>query len=408
MPGSSRSNFCIPKHSHHKASGRGVVRLNGRDRYTGPWGSATAEVEYRRLIAEWLANHRLAGRTEIGAGTANPSALTVAELILAFWRHVQTYYRQPDGSPTGEEVNYRYALRPLRALYGDSRVADFTPFKLKAVRQDMIAAGLARTVINSRIARMVRMFRWGVQKGEEQDKEGLVPEALYRALTTVDNLQAGRSEAREPEPIKPVPAERVEATLPFLSRQVRTMVELQRVTALRSTEVCRLRGAEIDTSGEIWEYRPAQHKTRHRGKERVVFIGPRGQELLKPWLKPDPMAFLFSPREAMEERRRIVRESRLTGARPSRTRTRKRKPKKEPWECYTYRSYGYAIRRACARADVASWHPHQLRHTRATEVRKAYKLEGAQVALGHSHAKITETYAEGNQDLARQIAAETG
>jgi hypothetical protein len=48
----------IPKHCHHKASNRGVVRLNGRDHYTGPWGSLDAEAMYERLIGEWLAHGR--------------------------------------------------------------------------------------------------------------------------------------------------------------------------------------------------------------------------------------------------------------------------------------------------------------------------------------------------------------
>jgi hypothetical protein len=31
------------------------------------------------------------------------------------------------------------------------------------------------------------------------------------------------------------------------------------------------------------------------GKERVVLIGPKGQEVLRPFLKPDPDADLFRP-----------------------------------------------------------------------------------------------------------------
>src|SRR5690349_513035 len=111
MPGPSRT-FHVPKHCHHKASGRGVVRLNGRDHYTGAWGSPEAEAAYKRLVAEWLANHRLPvqanGQSETAAG--GQPGRTVADLILAFWQHVQNYYRRADGTPTGEEVNYKYAL----------------------------------------------------------------------------------------------------------------------------------------------------------------------------------------------------------------------------------------------------------------------------------------------------------
>ncbi|MCD4824639.1 MAG: tyrosine-type recombinase/integrase [Phycisphaerae bacterium] len=40
------------------------------------------------------------------------------------------------------------------------------------------------------------------------------------------------------------------------------------------------------------------------------------------------------------------------------------------------------------------WHPHQLRHNAATELRKEFGLEAARVILGHRSAAITEVYAE--------------
>lgn len=54
------------------------------------------------------------------------------------------------------------------------------------------------------------------------------------------------------------------------------------------------------------------------------------------------------------------------------------------------------------------WHPNQLRHRHATQVRKQYGLEAAQVSLGHSHAAIIEVYAEKNIALAVRVAAEVG
>ena len=54
------------------------------------------------------------------------------------------------------------------------------------------------------------------------------------------------------------------------------------------------------------------------------------------------------------------------------------------------------------------WHPNQLRHSKATEVRAAYGLEGAQVVLGHARANVTEVYAERNLALAARVAYETG
>jgi integrase len=54
------------------------------------------------------------------------------------------------------------------------------------------------------------------------------------------------------------------------------------------------------------------------------------------------------------------------------------------------------------------WHPHQLRHSYATKVRKAFDLEAAQVMLGHSRADVTQIYAEKNEALAATVAAKIG
>jgi integrase len=54
------------------------------------------------------------------------------------------------------------------------------------------------------------------------------------------------------------------------------------------------------------------------------------------------------------------------------------------------------------------WHPHQLRHSAATRLRKQYGLEAARVVLGHRSAAVAEVYAEIDQTKARQIMGEVG
>jgi integrase len=192
----------------------------------------------------------------------------VAEVILAFWRHAERHYRHEDGSPTSEVRNYRFSLRPLRELYAAVPAVELGPLKLKAVRQKMIGSGWCRRLINQRVARIVRMFKWAVA-------EELVPPSVYQALKAV------------------------------------------------------LRRA-------------------------------------------------------------------------------KRRPRRVPGEHYSPASYYAAVRRACLKAGVAPWHPHQLRHTHATEVRRAFGLEAAQVALGHAQANVTQVYAERDLALAVRVAAELG
>ncbi len=50
----------------------------------------------------------------------------------------------------------------------------------------------------------------------------------------------------------------------------------------------------------------------------------------------------------------------------------------------------------------------QLRHSRGTEVRKQYGVEGAQAVLGHVRADVTQVYAQKSLELAMKIARETG
>jgi integrase len=103
-----------------------------------------------------------------------------------------------------------------------------------------------------------------------------------------------------------------------------------------------------------------------------------------------------------------MRADRKTKVQPSQYCRRKVKPVKRPGESYTTQSYGRAIANACDAAGITRWHPNQLRHGVATAIRRQYGLEAAQVALGHTQAKITEVYAERDLSLAVRVAREIG
>ena len=96
----------IPSLRKHKASGQAVVTLGGRDHYCGPWGSRVAVAEYDRLVGEWLASGRPSHAPRRGG-------VSIAELILAYAKHCQDYYRPP----SREWENIKYALRPLKERY---------------------------------------------------------------------------------------------------------------------------------------------------------------------------------------------------------------------------------------------------------------------------------------------------
>lgn len=50
----------------------------------------------------------------------------------------------------------------------------------------------------------------------------------------------------------------------------------------------------------------------------------------------------------------------------------------------------------------------RLRHSRGTEIRKAFGLEAAQVTLGHRNADVTQVYAERDEELAKRVALQAG
>jgi integrase len=404
----------LPSYRRHKASGMAVVTLNGRDVYLGPHGTQASKTEYDRVIAEWLANGRCHP-----ASSSTQRGITIAELILVYWKYAEGYYVK-NGKPTSEMSLIKLAMRPLRKLYGATLASDFGPLALKAVRQQIVTGGSCRDTANAFTYRIKRMFRWAVENE-------LTPPNVYHGLQAVSGLRLGRCEARESTPVKPVPDKFVDAIRPYVSRQVWALIELQRLTGMRPGEVTVMRGVDLETSERVWHYRPAEHKTQHHGHERVVELGPRAQDILLPFLKPDLQAFLFNPAEAEAERRAQQRQRRKTRVQPSQLNRSKRNPRWQPLEHYTTDSYRRAIARGCDKANEAAqearksqgleidderlvprWHPHQLRHSYATRIRKEHGLEAARVLLGHHSMAVTEVYAEVDRSRMAEIVAKSG
>jgi len=393
-----------PKYRHYKPKDLAVVRIDGKDHYLGKYGSPESHERYRRLLAEWLSSKAVSVVREQpsdGTGSSPPPAIYVNELILAYWTHAKSYYVKR-GRATDEQAGIRSALRYVRRLYGRTRADEFSPLKLKAVRQAMIDTDLSRRVVNQYVQRIRRMFRWGVENE-------LVPVEVYQALMTVSGLRKGRSKAREIPPVPPVPDEHIEATLPHLPEIVQAMVRFKRLTGCRPEDVCNLRPADINRSDGIWCCEPASHKMDHTKHRRRFYIGPKAQKVLLPWLDRRPDAYCFCPRESADAslaKRR--RNGKARSVLPQTKLTQRRNRNRAPGDHYTRYSYRQAIERACKRAEIPVWSPNRLRHTRGTEIRHRYGLEAAQVTLGHARADVTEIYAEKNLEMAVRIARETG
>jgi integrase len=430
----------VPKLTHHKASGKAVVRLSGTDVYCGVFGTPEAKARYDREVAEWLARGRLPDPTRQLLQAPSPTpALSVNEILLAYMRHAEQHYRRSDGTQTNEVNEYKQTFKVVQGLYGLTAAAEFGPLALKSVREEMVRRRWCRRLVNQRVNRVRRAFKRAAE-------EELIPFAIYQRLTTVPGLQAGRTDAKESDPVEPIAADVVEATLAHLNRQVRGLVEFQRLTGCRPGEACAVRRRDIEMGDAVWFYRPAQHKTAWRGKVRVIAIGPKAQQFLKEYFTPNLDDFLFSPRRAVSEFHATRAENRKTPRYNSHMHRNVTKrvphPTRRAAEKYKVTAYEHAIARACVKAfpapeplcrrdgetrrqwherldeaqrkELAAWQsshrwaPNQLRHSFATVVRKGHGLEAAQVVLGHSRADVTQMYAERNLALAAKVAGEIG
>jgi len=230
----------IPTYRRHRQSGQAIVTLTdgfgGRhDVLLGKHGTKESRQEYTRVISEWEAHGRQLPGATLGQD------LSIAELAEAFLKHAQQHYRGHDGKPTNEVDEYKRSLRVANFLFGAKPAREFGPLALKAARQLMIngyhhpkfgpQAALARGVLNQRIGRLRRVFKWAVANE-------MVPPSVLQGLQAVGGLQRGRSTARETKRIKPVSEAAVEDTLPYLNRFVAAMVRVQLLTGARPGEIC--------------------------------------------------------------------------------------------------------------------------------------------------------------------------
>lgn len=331
------------------------------------------------------------------------SGASVEDAAAAWIRYADTYYRHPDDTPTREARNCELAIRHLRSLYGTKQLDDLAFQDIQAAREGLIDAGLARETINKRVGAWKRFAKWALENR-------LCAPATVAEITALAPLKPYRSKAHEPEPIRPVSHLDVKRTLPYLPPSLQAMVRLAEFTGARPAEVCAIRLADIDTRRPVWIYRPATHKTAHRGRPRIIAIGPRAQAVLSPYLEGDPGKPVFSPVLATRERREAARAARKTSVQPSQMNRAKQSPKRAPGCAWTASGFAKAIRRASVRAcgdgHIASpWHPNQLRHACGTRVRRKFGPESASAVLGHAakSARVTDIYT--HEAIERELIA---
>lgn len=379
----------LPTYRFHKASNQAICRIANRTYYLGSYDSKESHEKFNRLVAEYLTNPSFG---------IEKSSLSIAEAVVRFLRFAQEYYRN-----SREYTEFCRACRPLVDLFGDMHVSEFSVQEFKSYRQSWISKGSARTYVNKQCQRIVAVIKWWVS-------EKIVAPTLVIEVKSLAPLRRGRCDCPETEPVKPVDDATIEKTIPHLSPVVADMVRLQSLIGCRPGELVKLNPAMVDTSNAVWIIKLDEHKNSWRGHDRLIYVGPKGQAILKPYLDRPKDAFCFSPAESVEQRLQARSSKRITAMSCGNCRgsNRKQAPKRKPGASFTTGSYGRAIAYACTKANLPVWSPNQLRHAVATKLRDAENIESASLILGHKHLPTTEIYAEASTKKALEVALRHG
>lgn len=388
-----RSKALVPERRYH-VSGQSVVTIDGKNFYLGPHNEALTVARYACLVKAYQDNgYRLPDDYSID-DVRNATAGQFGDLM------VEDQADEPVRVKHLAEAYKAYVLkRYANAVQDQSRRLDvvkwllehdsellvekFGPKKLREYRDRLDDGSRSRRYLNRLTNEIRAVFKWGVS-------QEMVPANVLVSLKTLAPLVAGEA-GFELAKRKRVSLEVVRATAKFLAPIVRDMLTVQLATGMRPSELCSMKAGEIDRTGEVWLFKPLNHKTAHKGIEREIPILGQARTAIENYLNRSPTSFLFSPAEAMSWFRAKQRsECKGYGSYKKPV----NEPKKQPGDHYDAGSYRQAITRAAKQAKVPHWTPYQVRHLVGTAVAEALHLESSKALLGHQDLQTTQIYAQ--------------
>ena len=406
----------LPKNCNDR--GRAFSWHNGKRVYHGVWKSAEAERNYKRFKAALLES------PTPRFGDDGGDNVLVVELASGFLGHFESRIDKSAVDMFKQCIGY------LVEIYGELAVNEFSPKKLKVVRDQMVNGGrLCRNQINRYTTMIIRIFSWGVE--EELAKTNV------QALREVKPLPKGEPGTFDHPPREDVPDDVVRQTLRYItSMTVKVMIMVQRLIGARPSEIFNMRAGDIDrTRGNgLWYYIPGSYKTGEFVGKIEFPLGIPEQKLLEPYLKgKSPDAAVFSPRTAMQERhaaRQTNRKSKRTPSQKARDEARAENPAENLSEFYDRHSYGKAVKYAVEKGNreirkeaeekagrelsekelkqilIPHWTPYQLRNSAATEMELEKGLDESQALLAHKSANMTRRYSKAQLRIRENLARE--
>lgn len=374
----------------------------------GKWGSAAADEAFKRLAAEYVLNP--------GAGYQSPKKYTVSAMVSGYLESLHANPKSSDSKLSQAGL----ASESVLSIYGEIPVSEFGPVQLRTWAATLVSqAGLdlSGTTARKYVREIIMAFRWAI---------GV--DAVRSAECRIDDLErtdplAGLS-YRGPKRRRPASDSDVRKILAELTPVLADAVRVHLATGMRSAELLSMRPIDVHRSGlvilptgdvvdldaetklarkagivgpseSVWLYVPEHHKKEREDRWRAVPIVPAVQKVIEPYLVRPALQPLFSPQESTAQFRTRQRANRKSKVQPSQRSRAKKKPRRKPGERYNVSSYYHAVQRACDRAGVTRFFPHQLRHAAATRVAGDGdgNLRGAQALLGHAELRTTEGYA---------------
>lgn len=316
--------------------------------FTGKRIAAGASTRSLAESAAWRLWENTAKQT--GTGIASP-VFTVNDVIDKWSAHAEMYY-----SGSKEAADSIRGMRMFREMFGTRPAETITHPDMIDYRNALAARGYVRTTVNKYLGFVKRMYAWALD-------ERIVSAQAKAEATAISQLKRGRGNVVEGKVVAAVPDTDIEKTCAELAEPLADMVRVHRLCGARPDEICQLSWDCVERRGKVWAYRPQKHKNKHRNKPRVIVFGPKAQAILA---KYEGDGYVFSPRQTA---------GRSVG---------------EKWKVEAYHR---AVSRAAKRAGVPHWHPNQLRHTCATEIRRKIGTAAASAVLGHTLGlRITDRY----------------
>lgn len=345
-----------------------VISADGKQKkiYFGDYTDPTAWEKYRSFISHL---DRAAPAAILSTALPAVACLNVGDLCEQFLLANKTVL-----SPAYWEMNRRVFLDHLAPFF-HIPINDFGAPQLRLLQRQLDGPGkYVKSTVTSYLGIIRHLFRWGRLEG------------LVSRETVVDLTEAPtRSTSHVNPPRESVPLDDYLNTLPFLASPYREIIQLLYLTGARPSEILNMQTSEIDRSGETWLYRPAHHKNEHRGKTRIIPLGPKARALITGWLADHPKrsGYLFQRRDCLN--------ARIKNTDPM-----------------NYLLLKDRVADAAKAAGVSHWSPYQLRHLVATEIQRANGIEAAGYVLGHASINTTQIYIDRDTAAAAKITENRG